>query len=61
MRSYRKYLIGQKRVWMAQNWRAKRCLRGLSHYRAYIDEYLAAKRLVVSNVIAISTITVNPS
>ncbi len=30
-------------------------------YRAYIDEYLAAKRLVVSNVIAISTITVNPS
>ncbi len=48
IRSYRKYLIGQKRVWMSQNPRAKRCLRGLIHYRAYLDEYLAGKRLVMT-------------
>jgi hypothetical protein len=47
MRSYRKYLIGQKRIWMSQNRTAKRCLRGLIRYRAYIDEYLAAKRLMI--------------
>jgi hypothetical protein len=46
MRSYRKFLIGQKRVWMAQGRAGHRCLRGLIHYRDLIDEYLAAKRLM---------------
>lgn len=47
MRSYRKYFVGQKRVWMSQG-KGRRCLRGLIHYRALLEEYLAAKRLVVS-------------
>ena len=46
MRLYRKYLIGQKRIWMSQRKTAKRCLRGLTHYKAYIQTYLAAKRIV---------------
>jgi hypothetical protein len=46
MRSYRKALIGQKRIWMSQRKAGRRCLRGLVHYRDLIDEYLAAKRLV---------------
>jgi hypothetical protein len=45
IRRYRQYLIGQKRVWMAQGM-GSRCLRGLIHYRDFIDEYLAAKRLI---------------
>lgn len=44
MRSYRKYLIGQKRIWMAQGKSGHRCLRGLIHYRELIAEYLEAKR-----------------
>lgn len=45
MRSYRKFLVGQKRVWMASGKAGNRCLRGLIHYRGYVDQYLAAKRL----------------
>lgn len=41
MRHYRKFLLGFKRV--------KGSARGLVHYRSYIQEYLAAKRLVLSN------------
>ena len=48
MLRYRGYLTGQKRVWMAPNPRAKRCLRGLIRYREYVSEYLASKRLVVA-------------
>jgi hypothetical protein len=46
MRSYRAYLIGQKRIWMSQKRTAKRCLRGLTHYKEYIHTYLAAKEIV---------------
>jgi hypothetical protein len=45
VRHYRKYLIGQKRVWMARGM-GRRCLRGLIHYRQLIDTYLEAKREV---------------
>lgn len=47
MRCYRRYLLGQKRVWMASG-RGNRCLRGLLHYRDLVDEYLAAKREVIA-------------
>jgi hypothetical protein len=43
MSVYRRYLIGQKRVWMAGGKR-HRCLRALIHYRGYIAAYLDAKR-----------------
>lgn len=46
MRSYRRYLIGQKRVWMGGG-KGHRCLRGLVKYRALVDEYLAAKQVTV--------------
>ena len=47
MRVYRRYLVGQKRVWMAQGKRGHRCLRGLIHYGGFVEQYLAAKRLVL--------------
>jgi hypothetical protein len=47
MRTYRHYLIGQKRIWMGGG-KGNRCLRGLIHYRDLIEEYLAAKRVVVN-------------
>lgn len=47
MRIYRKYFVGQKRIWMSQGKAGHRCLRGLIHYRDLLQEYLAAKRLVV--------------
>jgi hypothetical protein len=50
MRSYRHFLIGQKRKWMAQGKAGNRCLRGLIHYRALVDEYLAAKREVLKGI-----------
>lgn len=50
MRIYRKYLIGQKRVWMAQSGRseANRCLRGLIRYHQFVQTYLQCKRLYLS-------------
>lgn len=45
MHCYRRYLLGQKRVWMGGG-RGNRCLRGLLHYRDLVDEYLAAKRVL---------------
>lgn len=41
-RYYRRFLMGRKNLWMG-NGRGHRCLRGHMHYRAYIEEYLAAK------------------
>lgn len=49
MRSYRKALLGQKRIWMSQGKAGRRCLRGLIHYKAIVQEYLAAKRLVLES------------
>lgn len=43
-RYYRQYLMGQKGRWMAAGM-GHRCLRALIKYRAYIEEYVAAKRL----------------
>lgn len=48
MRCYRRFLMGQKRVWMAGG-KGNKCLRGLIHYRGLVDEYVAAKRLVVTS------------
>lgn len=48
MERYRHFLVGQKRVWMASG-RGSRCLRGLVHYLDLVEEYLAAKRLCLSD------------
>lgn len=43
---YRTHLVELKRKWMGMG-RGHRCLRGLIHYRAMIDTYLAAKRFTL--------------
>lgn len=50
MRAYRTYILSLKRKQGAQiaadDRRRKSCHRGIIHYKAIIEEYLAAKRLV---------------
>jgi hypothetical protein len=45
MHAYRRFLLALKSKWMGHG-RGHRCLRAHLHYRAYIETYLAAKRLV---------------
>lgn len=45
MVAYRRFLLGRKAQWMGQG-KGHRCLRAHMKYRAYIDEYLAAKGCV---------------
>lgn len=47
MAAYRTFLLSLKRRWMG-NGRGHRCLRGHMKHRAYIEEYLAAKRLALN-------------
>ena len=48
MRAYRQFLIALKARWMGHG-RGHRALRAHMHYRPYVDEYLAAKRLCFAN------------
>ncbi len=49
MKTYRAYLIGQKRVWMSKG-KGSKCLRGLIHYKGFIATYLACKRFLLKKL-----------
>lgn len=53
MRSYRRYLIGEKRYAAKQGRSFRRGARSLIHYREYISEYLEAKRDVIESKISV--------
>jgi hypothetical protein len=55
MTTYRRFLIQTKAKWNLQltsNGRppARRVLRGIIHYRAYVQSYLKAKRAVIAGL-----------
>ncbi len=49
-RVYRRFLVDQKRKWIASGTKGHRCLRALLHHRDLVREQRAAQRLVLAKL-----------